>query len=1041
MLNLVKKASTRTTFTLELAMDAMEGEAPGALGRFTHTTAMCWAAAEGDVAMMKRLMDHGADVNAGDYDKRTPLHIAVSDNQEQAVDFLVQHGALTDVLDRWGRSPMDCALEMKNPRVLQLLERVHYAAQATPVPAEKLLRGSNERVKMSMMRKTKSHHDIPALLQAVQRGDTEKVKRIWLGGLALDSVDAQGRTSLHVAVENGQIGVIELLLSADVDTHVLDGAGRSAISIALDKRQFVIAEMLRAHQKSKSTIQVQNNEDHPYAGQAFSATKRGQLDQIKRLVPDLVHPDVQDYDLRTLIHIASAEGHLELVKYLVSCGANVNLLDRWGTSPLTEAVDFAHNDVARFLIEHHGSESGNRVSFTVDHIDNATLSTALEFILRGVARKRWHMGQVFCPMTDDHGGCVLVAHSVWHRSELQSPNKRNSSAFIFPSSPKEQSSSVSSTWNDPIQMFRKIGSLMMIDPGQGHTGRVFSAQHPEWLNLNNTQQSQMFLLPHARRAGFQTIISAPMIYKMTAIAVLSWYSTELILENADELQRIQRLLRSVTILATLRQELLMASSSTSFHIPRFQYCQSLDNALTASGELLEPSLPEDDVQVGDVLTLALDWELFNLMDKLATSMSSEDHTAVISLLRSIVQLLRNGFFAGVFQETTQAERDEPLESILARCSGSIRTRWTLLVHVRYYVMYLHAVSPTEGTIFTDVDRLLPTLNKYFAGDDVTQTRQTKKETTPPPSPLPVSPATPAEKECVLCKFKVPGHIHPGKAPIAPTPPKPPVFTSTSSQGSGEKFFGMANSPRSPVLREIEYALPKMESEYDTFERKSALSSHVWEGFRSATFTSSDLYDAIGAAHELPSRRPSIGSTSEIADQRKKLMEVINGIMEDTSCIITYDQLLQLHASVISDASEAGVIRSTAAVGYASPRIYRVFLPVGEIPDALRKLIVTINDTERWKHRPGLCAYYAFAILVFFIHPFHDGNGRCARLLGNIVAKKLGFPAVLHAADKTIQVLEFLQKVIVTMEIIRNSRRQNRQARMLSGRKENSSMWF
>ncbi|KAE8953019.1 hypothetical protein PR001_g33051, partial [Phytophthora rubi] len=92
-------------------------------------------------------------------------------------------------------------------------------------------------------------------------------------------------------------------------------------------------------------------------------------------------------------------------------------------------------------------------------------------------------------------------------------------------------------------------------------------------------------------------------------------------------------------------------------------------------------------------------------------------------------------------------------------------------------------------------------------------------------------------------------------------------------------------------------------------------------------------------------------------------------------------------------------------------------------------------------RPLLCAYYAFAVLVFYIHPFHDGNGRCARLLGNLVAKKLGFPALLRAADKTIQVPEFLQKAIVTMEIIRNSRRQTRQTRMLSTRRENSSMWF
>jgi fido (protein-threonine AMPylation protein) len=241
------------------------------------------------------------------------------------------------------------------------------------------------------------------------------------------------------------------------------------------------------------------------------------------------------------------------------------------------------------------------------------------------------------------------------------------------------------------------------------------------------------------------------------------------------------------------------------------------------------------------------------------------------------------------------------------------------------------------------------------------------------------------------------------------------------------------------------ALSKMEAEYDDFGRKEALSTLVADGFKSTTFSSSDLYDAIGAAHDTPAaRRPSLGTAAEITkDPRRRLLDVINPIMADTTCLISYDQLLQIHACLLPDGSaEGGVVRSTAAVGYASPRIYRVFLPVGEILGALHDLVAAINTREYWTQRPLLCAYYAFAILVFYIHPFHDGNGRCARLLGNVIAKKLGFPAIFRASDKTIQVPEFLHRVIVTMEIIMNSRRQSRQTRMLSARsKENSSMWF
>ncbi|KAJ0394710.1 hypothetical protein P43SY_001544 [Pythium insidiosum] len=1007
---------------------------------------MCWAAAAGDVDMMTRLLrDHGADVRAGDYDKRTPLHIAASDGREAAVEWLLQHGARPDVLDRWGRSPLDCARDGLNTRVRQLIERAHGALSSAEAAA-----AANAPMTASGMRRVQSHHDLPALFRAVQDGDTEKVKRIWLGGLELNSTDEQGRTSLHVAVENAQVGVVELLLSADVDTNVLDANGHTPLSVALERRLYGIADMLRAHQKTKAGVALQTRrDDDPRVGaRAFAAVKRGDLEELKTLVPDLVHPDVQDYDLRTLLHIASAEGHLAITQYLVACGANVNLLDRWGTSPLADAVDFAHNDVARFLVVNHASESGHRAALEIDQIDSLTLTTALEFALRVVTRQRWVLGQVFCPMQDETGACVLVAH--------KSAAPPTSSTFI---------NAFASPLNDPIQLFRKAGSVMMIDPGQGHTGRVFSGQHPEWLNLHTVQQSHLFLLPHARRAGLQTMVSVPMMYKMTSVAVLSWYSDELLAEDPDEIQRIQRLLRSVVILATLRQELqaMEAAPANAMQVSRFQYCQSLDNAITANGELLTASLDQQD---GDVLPLALDWRLFGFVDRLATSMSSEDHGAVVSLLRSLVSMLRNGFFSCVFDETTQEERDEPQDIILTRCAGQITSRWTLLVHMRYYILYLHAVSPTEGTIFMDVDRLVPTINRYFAGEDVTmeQSRVAKRDDAVQQAPPEVSPPKgdgPVEKECVLCKFKVPGkeaivsavkhhstahmstivstgHIHPGKAPIAPTAPKKPVFTSTSPYAAGEAYFGAEGNPRSPVLREIQQLLGKMEAEYDTFDRKSELDAVAWDGAKSSMFTSSDLYDAIGAAHDPPTpRRPGAA-----ADPRKRVLDVINEIMDDTSALISFDQLMRLHATLLPEQSEhAGLLRTSAAVGYASPRIYRVFLPAGEISNALRDLIATINDTSRWATRPLLCAYYAFAVLVFFIHPFHDGNGRCARLLGNVISKKLGFPGIFRAADKTIQLTEFLHKAVVTMEIILNSRRQSRQSRVLSTRKENTSMWF
>lgn len=318
----------------------------------------------------------------------TPLHIAVSDRQLQAVEYLLQCGAETEVIDRWGRSPIDCALETKDARILQLLERAHYASSSrehTLFDRNSTRRSPRFRQENHLIR-SRSSTDLGSFFRAIQEGNTERVKRAWFDGLELNVTDASGRTSLHIAVENAKVGMIELLLSADVNTNVLDDQGRSPLSVAVEKQFYAIAEMLRNHQKQKLVVQAKHEGDQQHVAQVFRATKRGDVEEVKRLVPERVHPDVQDYDLRTLLHIASAEGHLAIVKHLVDCGANVNLLDRWGTSSLSEAIDFAHNKVARFLMASHANESGNRATIAVDQIDNVTLNSALEFALRVVTR-------------------------------------------------------------------------------------------------------------------------------------------------------------------------------------------------------------------------------------------------------------------------------------------------------------------------------------------------------------------------------------------------------------------------------------------------------------------------------------------------------------------------------------------------------------------------------------------------------------------------------------------------------------------------------
>lgn len=172
------------------------------------------------------------------------------------------------------------------------------------------------------------------------------------------------------------------------------------------------------------------------------------------------------------------------------------------------------------------------------------------------------------------------------------------------------------------------------------------------------------------------------------------------------------------------------------------------------------------VAVGDSIPLALEWGLFDLVDRLATSMSSEDHAAVISLLRSIVALLCNGFFRDALKEDGSprglSHHGHTPEKVVIACNGAIRTKRELLVHLRYYLQYLYSVSPTEGTIFMDVNALVPQVIKHIdGGGQANSNKQQQPRSNPPTTtesePEPAKePAAAPVVECVLCRYKVPG---------------------------------------------------------------------------------------------------------------------------------------------------------------------------------------------------------------------------------------------------------------------------------------------
>ncbi|XP_055520401.1 glutaminase kidney isoform, mitochondrial-like [Leucoraja erinacea] len=86
------------------------------------------------------------------------------------------------------------------------------------------------------------------------------------------------------------------------------------------------------------------------------AAYSGDIAALRRFALSAMDMEQKDYDSRTPLHIAAAEGHVEVVCFLLdACCVNPFCKDRWGNTPLDDAIHFNHQQVAKLLRNYQSS--------------------------------------------------------------------------------------------------------------------------------------------------------------------------------------------------------------------------------------------------------------------------------------------------------------------------------------------------------------------------------------------------------------------------------------------------------------------------------------------------------------------------------------------------------------------------------------------------------------------------------------------------------------------------------------------------------------
>jgi hypothetical protein len=108
-------------------------------------------------------------------------------------------------------------------------------------------------------------------------------------------------------------------------------------------------EVLEANPHKLADEELKASLRSPLITEVIFWSSRGNLDMVKEIVAkcnlDVSEEDFADYDKRTPLHLAAAEGCYRVCQWLLSQNVNINSVDRFNQTPLGSALLAGHTQV------------------------------------------------------------------------------------------------------------------------------------------------------------------------------------------------------------------------------------------------------------------------------------------------------------------------------------------------------------------------------------------------------------------------------------------------------------------------------------------------------------------------------------------------------------------------------------------------------------------------------------------------------------------------------------------------------------------------
>lgn len=198
---------------------------------------------------------------------------------------------------------------------------------------------------------------ITALITAAERGDTATVLRLLEAGANINGQDERGRTAVLAATHGRQTETVKALIQARADVNIRDKRLDNPFLYAGAEG---LLEILKLTIEAGADPTLTNR----FGGVALiPASERGHVEVVRELLTrtkiNVNHVNNLGWTalLEAIILSNGGPRHQQIVQLLIEHGADVNLPDKNGVTPLQHARQRGYTEIAQLLEQAGASET------------------------------------------------------------------------------------------------------------------------------------------------------------------------------------------------------------------------------------------------------------------------------------------------------------------------------------------------------------------------------------------------------------------------------------------------------------------------------------------------------------------------------------------------------------------------------------------------------------------------------------------------------------------------------------------------------------